>query len=992
MSCTRVSRRLFPLLLPVLGSMAVVGALHGQNGRSAAKPSVAAKLAELPLSFEPNAGQADTGIRYLAHGPGYALALRPTGASLRLQRSGQEAAAKAGASLGMRLLGANPRAAMSASQSLPGRVNYLIGNDPARWHTQLPTFARVTAREVYPAVDLVYYGAGRRLEYDFRVRAGGDPTQIRLSYTGASGLTLDAGGNLVLKTDGGSVVQHRPHVYQERDGARTEVSAAYVVSADRTVGFRLGAYDAGRELVIDPVLSYSGYLGGSGADAGAAIATDGTGATYVAGFTQSSNFPVRSVGFPSRLPAADAFVTKVSPSGSALVYSTYFGGSGIDRANGIAVDSAGSVTVVGETHSADLPTAQPFQSYHHDVQDAFITRLSPDGGHLVYSSFLGGTGLDNAYAVALDPTGDAYVAGYTAAADFPVLNGAQTNLAGAFDAFLTRVHLQDGGPSISYSTYLGGAAADGANGVAVDPYGVAYVGGQTASVDFPMVGSQQRDYAGGSSDGFLAVVATETPGPASLQGSTFLGGSGTDSVTGVALTLNGLYAAGVTSSRDLPLQNPLQGAVAALGGSDAFVSEVTVDCSILLFSSYLGGSGNDAATGIAADEEGNTYVVGYTTSRNLPVTSGAPKPTYSAGWDGFALKIKADHSAFGFVTYLGGSRNDQATAVAVDGVDSAYVTGYTYSSNFPVTVGVFPTGSITTGTYSDAFVLKLGTNRPPVARNDQYDVVVDTPQYVPAPGVLLNDVDGDRDRLTVTLATGPSHGIVTLNPDGGFTYLPDDLYTGTDSFTYTASDGKITSDPATVTLTIARANHAPVARDDTYYTGPDGAVRVGIPGPMLNDSDADGDPLKFQLVTGPAYGTLTQNGGGSFTYLLRGTYRGTDHFTYRVSDGKLSSNLATVNIVIVRANHAPVASNQAVTVRTGASASIHLRATDIDADGLLYRVITRPVHGTLVGTAPNLTYIPDAQFTGTDSLTFVANDRTADSNVGTVTITVVRGR
>ncbi len=347
---------------------------------------------QIPMSFEVNQGQTDAQVQYLAHGAGYTLFLTPDEAVLSLGATTAGAAQPSpGAVLRMQLVGADATPQLVGQDQLPGTSNYITGNNPSQWVTSVPNFARVEEPGVYPGVDLVYYGNQQQLEYDFTVAPGADPDVIRLAFSGAESMALDAQGDLVLHTAAGDVVEHAPVLYQEIGGARQAVSGHYVLESGGQVGFAVGNYDSSQPLVIDPTLVYSTLLGGDGDDQGNAIAVDQDGNVYITGYTDSDNFPETGDGVPGNLGSQNIFVSELNAAGTALVYSTYVGADGTSEANGIAVDSAGDAYITGSTDSDDFPTtAGAFQTESNgDGGNAFVAKLNPTGSALVYSTYLG---------------------------------------------------------------------------------------------------------------------------------------------------------------------------------------------------------------------------------------------------------------------------------------------------------------------------------------------------------------------------------------------------------------------------------------------------------------------------------------------------------------------------------------------------------------------------------------------------------------------------
>jgi hypothetical protein len=569
----------------------------------------------------------------------------------------------------MKLVGANPNPKIVGMDELPGKSNYFIGNDPTNWRTNVPNYTKVKYANVYSGVDLVYYGNQGQLEYDFVLQPGADPHRIALDVGAglalperapqAAPLQVNAAGDLVVGTDGGEVVFHKPVVYQPatfyeprtknqepttknhepRTTNKELVEGKYTVKGNH-ITFDVANYDKTRPLVIDPVLAYSTYLGGSGNDGAFAIAVDTSGNAYVTGFTDSSDFPTTPGALQTTFGGVtDAFVSKLNAAGSALVYSTYLGGSGKemgfgDVGYGIAVDVSGNAYVTGRTASSDFPiTPGAFQTTNRRT-DAFVSKLNPDGSSLLYSTYLGGSSEDLGLGIAVDASGSTYVTGSAESRDFPTTSGAfQTTSRGFTDAFVSK--LNAAGSALVYSTYLGGDGSDGGNAIAVDASGNAYVTGGTGSSNFPT-----------------------TPGAFQTTGRNF----------------------------------------------DAFVTKLNVRGSAPLYSTYLGGSDNDQGSGIAVDASGNAFVTGYTVSSDFPTTPGTFQTTFGGDWDVFVSKMNATGSTLLYSTYMGGSNLDYPGGIAVDASGNAYVTGDTGSSDFPVTTGAFQT---TLGGSSDAFVTKF---------------------------------------------------------------------------------------------------------------------------------------------------------------------------------------------------------------------------------------------------------------------------------------------
>jgi hypothetical protein len=700
----------------------------------------------LPLAFEENRGQSDPRVRFLARGKAYTVFITPSETVLVFRDATRDTSVTPGREahgsrrrhglmseksvarpanqdltvLKMRLVGTNTAPRLEGLDELPGKANYFIGADPKQWRANLRTYAKVKAHAVSPGVDLLYYGSQGQLEYDVLIAPGASPDRITLALEGAQSVQVDAQGDLLLDTANGTLRLQKPRAYQEMLGGRVERVATYVLRRAATatrrdrvihVGFRVAGHDPTRPLVIDPVLNYSSYLGGSGDDRGLGIAVDGNGNVYLTGITSSADFPTVTPIQAASGGFADAFVTKLNATGSAILYSTYLGGSLGDLGFGITVDEQGSAYVTGHTSSLDFPTVNPLQTARGNG-DAFVAKLNSSGSALLYSTYLGGGGGESGFGIAVDTAGNAYVTGITNSLDFPTMNAVQSTLGGGLDAFVTKLDVT--GSALVFSTYLGGSGDENnfvvdlismAGGIAVDSVGSAYVTGLTESSDFPVANALQATL-NGCCDAF---VTKFTPAGSSLVYSTYFGSSLFDMGRGIAVDATGnAYVTGQTSGPDFPLTNPRQ---ATYGGGvgDAFVTKLNPDGSALVYSTFLGGSGFDRGLAITVDTNGNAYVAGETTSADFP-TADPLQSTFGGGLeDAFVAKLTASGATFGYSTYLGGSGLDRAFGVAVDRTGNAYVTGDTESTNFPAT-GL----QRASGGAFDAFVSKIGASTPVV--------------------------------------------------------------------------------------------------------------------------------------------------------------------------------------------------------------------------------------------------------------------------------------
>ena len=720
---------------------------------------------QLPLSFEPNAGQTDARVKFLSRGPGYTVFLTSDEAVLALSAGGSKEKqssstalpmagfrelssprpepARTKAVLRMRLIGANTNAQVAGADQLPGTTNYFFGKDPRNWRTNVVNYRKVSYREVYPGIDLVYYGNQRQLEYDFVVAPGSDPGAIDVSFAGARKVRLDdQTGDLVLSTRGGDVRFHKPVAYQmeaERrgqpaaaSGPKHFIESSFVLDAENRVTFQLGSYDHSKALVIDPTLGYSTYLGGTGNDYATAIAVDSTGSAYVTGYTASANFPTVAGAFQTTCGGGtscssthiNAFVTKLNSTGTALLYSTYLGGSTKDYGYGVAVDGSGDAFIAGTTYSSNFPvTAGAYQTACGGGTcvdgDVFVAELNPTGSGLVYSTYLGGKSANQANAIAVDSSGNAYFTGYTRSSNYPVTAGVFQPIcasckSGFVDSYVTK--LNSSGTALVYSTFLGGNNADVGYAIALDSSENAYVTGYTYSTNFPTTAGAFQSTLDGPTGVFVTKI---NPTASAMVYSTYLNGSATGSSacaacgSSIAVDAEGnAYVAGLTWETNFPTTPGAYQVTYGGGFHDAFVSKFNSTGTGLIYSTYIGGSGDDGATSIALDSSGTAYVKGNTFSSNFPTTPGAFSTTFTAGLDSeaFVLLLNPAGSALDYSTFLGGVAGSEyglaTTMIALDNQvpPNIYVTGYTNSNTFPTTTGAFQTKRA--GAY-DGYVTKF---------------------------------------------------------------------------------------------------------------------------------------------------------------------------------------------------------------------------------------------------------------------------------------------
>jgi Beta-propeller repeat len=727
---------------------------------------------KLPLAFEPNQGQTTSQVRFLSRGNGYELFLTSHEAVLALRKK-EPVRAKAvknvasftarhesrGAEkisvLRMQFDGANPEPEIAGMDLLPGRVSYFIGNDPKKWHTDIPSYESVKYKDVYPGVDVLFYGRQQHMEYDFVVAPGGDPNSIALNIQGAHKLEISSRGDLVMSVAAGKVALQKPVVYQEINGERRQIAGSYSIANDRKIHFLVAGYDHTYPLTIDPVLNYSTYIGGESFDLALGIALDAAGNAYIAGNTTSTTFPQmnpETSTTPTDIALGTVFVSELNPTGTALLYSTYIGGSGNgtfgDSANAIAVDasSPANVYITGFTGSPDFPVSTallPFQGTPGPAStataaSAFITKLTPSASasaQLAYSSYLGGNTFDEGEGIAVDASGNAFIVGETKSINFPhqgtQITAGQTSVAG--NAFLTEINTtMSGGPSLVYSTYLGGSSAgssffgfaDVATAVAIDSSSNAYVVGGTSSTDFPTAGTAIPGSAacGANTKGsaFISVINTST---ATLGYSHCLTGNNVELAFGVnlgtgvpAVATKVAYITGETGSSNFPVSTNSIPPPSTVANRVAFVALVdTNSTSPLQYSTFLGGTNSDAGLSIGSDALGNAYVTGDTDSSDFPITQGALQASLNnPSGMAFISKISPNKNGLAdlvYSTYFGGqtantlTTPDTGQGIAVSGMN-AYITGEMASPDMPVSSGAFQTSLRAAGA-TNAFVADL---------------------------------------------------------------------------------------------------------------------------------------------------------------------------------------------------------------------------------------------------------------------------------------------
>jgi hypothetical protein len=892
---------------------------RGSNGDT---PRWEKAYAQLPMGFEENRGQAARDVKFVSHGSGYALSLAPQeidiallrhramtasplhrAAALRALREARKAMKTT--VIRMQLEGANPSPAIAAEEPLPGKSNYFIGNIRGKWVTDVPSYGRVKYSGIYPGVDVEFYGNQRHLEYDFTVAPGADPKSIALKIEGAQKLGIDSHGDLILHTTDGDAKFQKPVVYQKFGAERREVAANYALASHNRVTFAVTKYDRSLPLVIDPLLTYSTFLGGTGEETGFGIAVDASGDAFVGGLTTSVDFPTTSTAFQSTalLVGGCGFVTEIDPAGAHQLYSTYLcgataGGSGnFDEIFGIAVDSAGKVYVTGNAFSTDFPTVNGLATPTNNVAGSvFISKLDPSASgtaSLLYSTFFGGLSGSFGNAIAVDNSGNAYVGGQTfsdpgptAAGTFPITSGAfQSTLSSAVgNAFLTRIDTtKSGDPGLIYSTYLGG---NGANsnvnppnnigfgeaifGVSVDTSNNAYVSGVTSStgISFPTSANAFQGSANPSNmegGAFVTRIDTTKAKAASLVYSTYLEGSTFDTSQGIALGPNNVaYVTGSTNSLDF---HTTPGAFQTTGATSGVAFITLVDTTMtgnssVTYSTFFGGTGSDTGFGIQADGNGNAYVVGTTASPDfkispLVVPTGLPN---SAG-SPFVVKLSPKGNGTAdriYASYFGGTGDggdpDQGFAIAVDSKGNAYITGTTVSSDMPKTAGAFQTALKGA---SDAFVAKLPLILPVVVSPANVDFGTQLVGATTAPQTVTL-TNNNSTALSIT-----SIAIVAITPLAAgtdFAIVPG----GTCGASLAA--GASCTVNATFTPSVASAESAKLLFTDVDPSSPQFATLTGTgtanaPVAVLTPTSLDFGSQLVTIASSPAKTITLKNNG-----------------------------------------------------------------------------------------------------------------------------------
>jgi hypothetical protein len=878
----KMKRFFISSLVVLVGIVVIFASIPGTKMQSASyspgikKPDVQSStlvkmdpgFGKIPLYFIPNQGQVDEKVRFYAKTPAYTLWMTKEGLvfdsvkKVEVKTEVEEGLPSQEGINGVerdvsRLIfpGANKNHEMVPVDLSQHQVNYLKGKDLSKWQTGIQTSKAVLFKDIYKNIDLKVYGIEKQVEYDWIVKPGADPKVISFKYEQVSNTRIDREGNLVVETKFGESMHKKPASYQVIDGKRVLVKSAFKKVGKNTYGFEVKKYNRDFELIIDPMvcLIYSTYLGGSDSDEGSGIAVDSEGYIYVTGYTWSTDFPTKN-SFQGTLNgySIDVFVTKLSPIDGCPVYSTYLGGSDSDYSRGIGVDSNGSAYVAGDTYSTDFPTKNPFQGKRKGNCDAFVTKLSPSGKTLFYSTYLGGSDWDKGRGIAVDSNGSAYVTGFAWSKNFPTNNPFQGTQNGGVDAFVTK--LSPIGNNLLYSTYLGGSDYDYGSDIALDINGSAYVIGGTLSTNFP-TNNPFQGKKNGNFDSFVTKLSSKGN---TLLYSTYLGGSDHDYCIGIAVDRSGsAYVTGYTWSTDFPMKNPFQGTLN--GYSDILVTKLSPGGNTLLYSTYLGGSNDDSGLGIAVDSNGSAYVTGDTRSTDFP-TMNPYQGTRNGYRDVLVAKLSPEGNTLLYSTYLGGIDEDSGCGIAVDSNGSAYVTGFTLSTNFP-THNAYQ--NLLAGP-SDAFVARLypcdtvpvldlnktllnfAVNSSGIATGDQDFLIRNI-----GGGTLDWTITDDAYWLDCDPGNGINFGVVTVSVNASG--LSPRTYTGT----ITIADPNAINSPKTIAVTLTVYNKGggkpvqvrPFGFFETPVNGAEVQSSVPVTGWALDDIEVKS--VKLYREAGP---------------------------------------------------------------------------------------------------------------------------------------------
>jgi uncharacterized protein (TIGR03437 family) len=841
----------------------------------------AAGATELPLFFEPNQGQAPERVQFISRGNGVASYLCGREARLQVGNS----------SVGMELRGAADPAGEGVGR-LPGLSSYFAGRTARDWHTRIPQYDRVRYRDVYPGIDLVYYGNHGKLEYDFVLRPGADPSRIRVAYSGLKNLRIDKEGNLLLAAESGEIRQRRPAVYQEIDGKRTEVAASYRLAGHGEIGIDVAAYDARRGLTVDPVLEYGTFIGANSGALVTGVKVDSAGNVYLGGSVPATSSNSTSPG------AGNAMVVKFSPSQNKVLYWATLAPDGQTSANSLAVDSSGNAIVCGSTASTQFPLVNAFKSSSAGAWKVFVSKFAADGQSLVFSTYFGGSRNDYLNGVAVDASGNAFITGQTLSPDFPVLNALQPKAGfGNTAGLVSNAVLAKFSPAgaLLFSTFFGGSQVEAGTSVAVDSGGYPVIVGMAQSPDFPFKNPVQTQIV--TEAGFAAKF---TPDGQSVVFATALGGTWSSAGSLAFDPQNNIWITGSCSrTGSLPLKNALQ-----TGASGSYISKLSADGSQLLYQSYFGGSVEDGLAGIAVDGSGNLYVGGLTASPDFPLKNSLypyqnkpSLPVYaSTGTWGFVTELSSDGQSLIYSTLLGGTKyQDSVSALTLDSSGALWAAGATASDDFP-TKNAYQSTLNGSGAFT-AFLVKLTgggsqssgpslTATPGILNfayvtggaqpaQQSFGIGTSTGAATPFTVAVSTSSGGNWLSIGTTSGTTPAQLSVTANPAG----LAVGAYSGTIHATaanFSAIDIVVSltvSSPASI-LQVSAPNLAFAGSGQTqvYVRASDGSS-VNVTASASTSSGGSWLSVSPTSFTTAAALTVVANANG----LAQGTYNGTVH-------------------------------------------------------------------------------------------------------------------
>lgn len=927
---------------------------------------------QLPLTFEANQGQMNPQAKFLSRGKGYTAVLTAGGVMLSIRptensdpRSGQtpvtgQSNRPLNTTLQFTLVGAAANPVVMGEGLQPGRVNYFIGNDRSKWRTNIPTYVRVRYKNVYPGIDLLYYGNHRQLEYDFVVSPGADPSHICFEIKGANGIEIDQKGDLVLKTGSGELHFQSPSVYQESKGSRVPLPGGYVLKGPTSVAFRVGNFDRNRPLVIDPVLLYSTYLGGDGNDQSTGIAVDNSGCVYVTGYTDSTNFPLATLG--SLPPGSDhVFVAKFDATGSNLVYADYLGGDGQDYGYAITLDSANDAYIAGSTASSNFPTVNAFQPSYPGGFNAFVTKISDDGSSLLYSTYLGGNSSDVPSSIALDGLSEIFVAGSTSSTNFPVANAYQStaspNQGGMYGTYGFLTKFTPDGSSLAYSTYFAGSSnvplncggspcwpgpTSVINGMAVDAAGDAYVAGSTNTYNFPVTSGAYLTTNSTQADALVGFVSKFNISGSPLYSTYFYDPSSFTAIQAIAVDGAGsAYVAGhAFSDRTFPITSTsiCDPSVSGTACSFAFVTKFDATASTLVYSTFLGPNNYGIPSAIALDANNDAYVVASTSSNTFGTVNGIE--AYAGGSDVLLAEIDPVAGSELFATYLGGNTDESSAGMVVDASGNIYVTGTTDSPDFPTTQGAF---QLQLGGNTDAFVMKIGAASAPAVSLSPWSLqyAAQSAGSTSQPQQLLLRNMGSSALTIASISTSGDFAQVdncgpTVPPSGScslsvtFTPTGVGLRTGSVSINDDAAGS-----PHTVSLT-GTGTGAVALLTPASLSFPNAPVGVSSGSQSVSLSSAGDANLNVSNIavtgdftqTNNCPGVLPPNSGCTFNLIFTPTVAGSRSGTLTITDDAFGSPQA-VSLSGAGLDFTLASSPLSNTVKSGATATYTLTVTPV---------------------------------------------------------------